>query len=79
METGETGTAAEEGIVIALRTLWRYTKDSYPYQTRCPGCDVCKGEKHFLNDSELETVLPGERCDWARGGVYEQLGWAVPV
>lgn len=33
----------------------------------------------YLPGGALETVKAGERCDWTRGGVYEQLGWAVPI
>lgn len=31
----------------------------------------------YRRDKTLETVEAGERCDWAEGGVYEHLGWAV--
>ena len=50
--------------MIATRTIWRYSKNT----RRWPD-----------SDSMLETVYPGERCDWAKGSVYEHLGWAVPA
>lgn len=50
--------------MIAVRKLWRYTQNTLSWPD---------------SDSELETVLPGERCDWAAGGFYEANGWAVSL
>lgn len=33
----------------------------------------------YLPGGVKETTLPGARCDWAKGGAYETLGWAVAV
>ena len=45
--------------MIALRQIKRYTKNTKIWPE---------------SDSIIETVQPGERCDWAKGGVYEYLG-----
>lgn len=29
--------------------------------------------------SYVQTRYIGQRCDWAAGGVYEQLGMVIPV
>jgi hypothetical protein len=33
----------------------------------------------YLADGTIEITKPGQRCDWAAGGAYEQVGWAVPI
>lgn len=50
--------------MIATRTLWRYSKNTHPDAPR-------------KSNSVIETFHKGDRCDWASGGVYEILGWAI--
>lgn len=52
--------------LVATRELRRYK----PMGFRMEGNPPTK-----VPIAQLEIVKPGERCDWAAGGVYEQLGW----
>ena len=50
--------------MTATRIIWRYTENTLQWPA---------------SNSVIETIQPGQRCDWAKGGVYEHLGWAVPL
>lgn len=49
--------------MIAVRTFWRYTRNTLQWPR---------------SNSVIETINPGDRCDWAAGSLYETLGYCVP-